>query len=161
MGGGLLGLGLLPWREWKVEGRGRGGVGLQGSRWPLGIQVASRDPGGLQGSRWPPGVQMASYHTDGMHSKGIGERGEQEGLANQARNWHWDKRKKRYIMLQPGETVTAGKRGRSESGVKSKRDAASTGLYRKWMKSSQQKVAAPGDLEEPSSSAQAPDLSKR
>ena len=32
----------------------------------------------------------------------------QEGLSGQKKNFHWDKRRKRYVQLQPGEQVTAG-----------------------------------------------------
>eukprot|EP00884_Botryococcus_braunii_P015329 jgi/Botrbrau1/247/Bobra.0022s0221.1 len=85
---------------------------------------------------------------------------DEEGIANQARNWHWDKRKKRYIMLQPGEKVAGGKRVRSESGAKAV-TGTSSGLYNKWMKSSQRKVALPGDLELPSAGGLPSDLSKR
>lgn len=36
----------------------------------------------------------------------------------QAAQFHWDKRGKKYVRLQAGETVKAGKRVRTESGAK-------------------------------------------
>lgn len=75
-------------------------------------------------------------------------------MSSQKRQWHWDKRKKRYVMLGDNETVRGGKRIKTESGQavagdgKSKGSSANRGLYDKWVKSSHMRVAAAGTLEE-------------
>lgn len=47
--------------------------------------------------------------------------------------WHWDKKAKKYVKLGKNEVMKAGKRVKSESGVKSKKEGA-TGIYQKWSK---------------------------
>ncbi len=85
----------------------------------------------------------------------------QAGMANQSRNWHWDKRKKRYVMLQPGESVTAGKRVRTESGARGG-GAGPSGQYKKWLQSSHKKIALAGEVEADSAAkAGAADLTGR
>ena len=42
-----------------------------------------------------------------------------EGMKRQKAAYHWDKRSKKYVKLQPNETIKAGKRSlRTESGAK-------------------------------------------
>lgn len=67
-------------------------------------------------------------------------------MAQQSRQFHWDKRKRRYVQLQPGEQVKAGKRLKMESGGRAKKEA--TGLYKKWVRAHQTKVAPLGQLED-------------
>lgn len=40
-----------------------------------------------------------------------------EGIAASKGGYHWDKRHRKYVQLQPGEALRAGKRVRAESGV--------------------------------------------
>lgn len=75
-------------------------------------------------------------------------------MNSQKRQWHWDKRKKRYVMLGDNETVRGGKRIKTESGQAvagqgmAKGSSTNRGLYDKWVKSSHMRVAAAGTLEE-------------
>ncbi|GAB4823750.1 hypothetical protein N2152v2_010796 [Parachlorella kessleri] len=70
-----------------------------------------------------------------------------EGMKRQKAQFHWDKRSKKYVKLQPNEVVKAGKRVRTESGGKG-RDAAPGGLYKKWAKQNRMRVAATGQAED-------------
>ena len=74
----------------------------------------------------------------------------QAGLASQQRRFHWDKRKRAYVQLQSGEQVKAGKRMRVESGALVAGKAQPSGMYQRWSRATQLRVAAPGDLEDPS-----------
>ena len=88
----------------------------------------------------------------------------QAGLAAQQRQFHWDKRRRQYVQLQPGEQVQAGKRKRTESGklgAKKKGDGASGGIYKKWVRSSKLRVPAAGELMEGSGGADASGLAER
>lgn len=79
----------------------------------------------------------------------------------QMRRFHFDKRKRRYIQLQPDETVQAGKRKRTESGKRSKTGGdESSGVYKKWMQKSKLRVPAVGELAD-TKSPDAHDLSLR
>ncbi len=69
-------------------------------------------------------------------------------MAAQQRRFHWDKRKRRYIQLQPNEKVQAGKRKRTESGKLGQKGDAPSGLYKKWVRSSKLRVPATGELPE-------------
>ena len=40
---------------------------------------------------------------------------EQDGMASCQRRFHWDKRKRQYVQLQPDEGVRASKRVRSST----------------------------------------------
>ena len=56
-----------------------------------------------------------------------------EGAAKlRSAEWHWDKKAKKYIRLNKNEVMKAGKRVKSESGIKTKE--GSTGMYQKWAK---------------------------
>jgi hypothetical protein len=71
----------------------------------------------------------------------------QAGLAAQQRRFHWDKRRRQYVQLQPGEHVQAGKRKRTESGqLGARKGDKSTGVYKKWMKSSKMRVPVAGEV---------------
>lgn len=65
-------------------------------------------------------------------------------MAQQQRRFHWDKRKKQYVQLQPNEQVLAGKRVRTESGNHAKGEGKSSGLYRKWSKAHHTKILPVG-----------------
>ena len=69
-------------------------------------------------------------------------------MAAQQRKFHWDKRKRRYIQLQPNEKVQAGKRKRTESGKLGQKGNTPSGLYKKWVRSSKLRVPATGELPE-------------
>ena len=71
-------------------------------------------------------------------------------MASQQRRFHWDKRKRAYVQLQSGEQVKAGKRMRVESGALVAGKAQPSGMYQRWSRATQLRVAAPGDLEDPS-----------
>jgi ATP-dependent RNA helicase DDX54/DBP10 len=83
-------------------------------------------------------------------------------MASQKRRYHFDKRKRRYVQLQPDETVQAGKRRRTDSGVVTKCGAAAepAGLYKTWMRKSRLRVPAVGELAD-SKAPDAHDLSQR
>ena len=73
----------------------------------------------------------------------------QAGLAAQQRRFHWDKRRRQYVQLQPNEHVQAGKRKRTESGKQRAKDGDKpTGIYNKWVRSSKLRVPAAGELTE-------------
>lgn len=73
----------------------------------------------------------------------------QAGLAAQQRRFHWDKRRRQYVQLQPNEHVQAGKRKRTESGKQRAKDGGKpTGIYNKWVRSSKLRVPAAGELME-------------
>ena len=72
----------------------------------------------------------------------------QEGLTKHQRNYHWDKRKRRYVQLQPGEQVIAGKRLKTESGKSMRGKQEASGLYKKWSKAHQAKVMPVGQKED-------------
>lgn len=38
-------------------------------------------------------------------------------IASSKGSYHWDKRNRKYVQLQPGETMRAGKRMRSDAGT--------------------------------------------
>lgn len=65
-------------------------------------------------------------------------------MAQQQRRFHWDKRKRQYVQLQPNEKVLAGKRIRTESGSHAKAGGQSSGLYKKWSKAHHAKVMPVG-----------------
>lgn len=72
----------------------------------------------------------------------------QEGLTKHQRNYHWDKRKRQYIQLQPGEQVVAGKRLKTESGKSVKGKTEASGLYKKWSRAHQARVMPVGQKED-------------
>ena len=72
----------------------------------------------------------------------------QEGMAQQSRQFHWDKRKRQYIQLQPGEKVKAGKRLKTESGASVAAKKGPSGLYKKWSKAHQTRIAPVGQMED-------------
>ncbi|KDD71708.1 hypothetical protein H632_c4526p0, partial [Helicosporidium sp. ATCC 50920] len=57
--------------------------------------------------------------------------------------FHWDKRSKRYVQLQPSERLLAGKRQREKPGVK-KKDSKAKGIYAKWSKRTRLSVGGVG-----------------
>ena len=71
-----------------------------------------------------------------------------ENGRKQRANYHWDKKKRRYIKMQPGEELNAkGKRSvKNEAGKKVK--AANQGhLYKRWKQSTNMEIPASGQLE--------------
>jgi ATP-dependent RNA helicase DDX54/DBP10 len=73
-----------------------------------------------------------------------------DGDRRKRANFHWDKKKKKYIKLQPGEELRAdGKRNlRNESGARvGSGDTKSGNLYRKWKEQSHRAVQAVGEVE--------------
>ena len=82
----------------------------------------------------------------------------QDTLASQQKRHHWDKRKRRYIQLQPNEEVKAGKRLRTESGARAQPEDAPSGLYQKWAKANKRHVVH-GSQEGSSAAAYSKDLS--
>ena len=84
----------------------------------------------------------------------------QDTLASQQKRHHWDKRKRRYIQLQPNEEVKAGKRLRTESGARATPDDAPSGLYQKWAKANKRHVVH-GAQDDSSGAAYSKDLSNR
>lgn len=77
---------------------------------------------------------------------------DREGMAEQKRRYHWDKRAKKYVQLGANETVKGGKRVRTESGRNVELTSATQnrGLYQKWVKATHQRVAADGAHEDTS-----------
>lgn len=83
-------------------------------------------------------------------------------MASQQKRHHWDKRKRRYIQLQPKEEVKAGKRLKTESGAKSAGgDDAPSGLYQKWVKTNKRRVAPAGQEENGAAAAYSKNLANR
>lgn len=74
---------------------------------------------------------------------------------------HWDKRKRRYIQLQPKEEVKAGKRLKTESGAKATGQDAPSGLYQKWVKTNKRRVAHAGEEENGAAAAYSKNLANR
>lgn len=74
---------------------------------------------------------------------------------------HWDKRKRRYIQLQPKEEVKAGKRLKTESGAKATGPDAPSGLYQKWVKTNKRRVAHAGEEENGAAAAYSKNLANR
>ncbi|KAK9846131.1 hypothetical protein WJX84_001678 [Apatococcus fuscideae] len=73
-------------------------------------------------------------------------------MLEQRKRYHWDKRKKAYVQLQPGEDIdVAGRRGRSESGAKQqagkKKKEGSTGSFQRWAKANRVRLPAAGEHE--------------
>ena len=73
-------------------------------------------------------------------------------MLEQRRRFHWDKKKKAYVQLQPGEDLdVAGRRGRSESGAKQqlgkKKKEGSTGSFQRWAKANRVRLPAAGEHE--------------
>lgn len=73
-------------------------------------------------------------------------------MMDQRKKYHWDKRKKAYVQLQPGEDIdVAGRRGRSESGAKQqagkKKKEGSTGSFQRWAKANRVRLPAAGEHE--------------
>lgn len=74
---------------------------------------------------------------------------DQEGLIQQRRQYHWDRRSKRYICLPQGEKMQAGKRIRMENGVKmKKRDKDAGKLYDTWTRNQKTKIQSIGAQED-------------
>ena len=74
---------------------------------------------------------------------------------------HWDKRKRRYIQLQPKEEVKAGKRLKTESGARAIGQDAPSGLYQKWVKTNKRRVAHAGEEENGAAAAYSKNLANR
>ena len=74
---------------------------------------------------------------------------------------HWDKRKRRYIQLQPKEEVKAGKRLKTESGAKANGPDTPSGLYQKWVKTNKRRVAHAGEEENGAAAAYSKNLANR
>ncbi|KAL4439981.1 hypothetical protein ABPG75_002982 [Micractinium tetrahymenae] len=69
-----------------------------------------------------------------------------DGMRAQSRaSYHWDKRSKKYVKLQTGEAVKAGKRVKIESGAKGSKGPS--GIYKKWAKKTRLRVAVGGSEE--------------
>lgn len=70
---------------------------------------------------------------------------DQEGMRAQQRQYHWDKRKKRYVQIQGAEMSKGTKRIRTESGKSMEMEKMEKGLYKKWVKYNKQRVATRGE----------------
>ena len=74
---------------------------------------------------------------------------DEEGLMQQKRQFHWDRRSKRYICLPQGEKLKNGKRVKTESGVKIRAAKHDTGkFYDTWMRHQKTKIQANGAQED-------------
>lgn len=69
--------------------------------------------------------------------------------------WHWDTKAKRYVKLQDGETMKAGRRVKSntKSSGKSKNDKKGLGIYERWTKKTKMLVGKASANEEAISKA--------
>lgn len=84
-------------------------------------------------------------------------------MNQQSKRYHWDKRKRQYVQLQPNEQVKAGRRMRTESGKSTHlrdRDGGK-GQYAKWAKQHQSRIAGAGQSEDPKAVAAAKHLTNR
>ena len=82
-------------------------------------------------------------------------------MASQQKRHHWDKRKRRYIQLQPKEEVKAGKRLKTESGARAVGGDAPSGLYQKWVKTNKRRVGHAGEEENGAAAAYSKNLANR
>ncbi|KAF9599739.1 hypothetical protein IFM89_001685 [Coptis chinensis] len=64
------------------------------------------------------------------------------GLQKQKSDYHWDKKRKRYIKLNDNDRVTASGKVKTESGSKIK--STKTGIYKRWKERSHHKVSLRG-----------------
>ena len=85
----------------------------------------------------------------------------QDTMGSLQKRHHWDKRKRRYIQLQPKEEVKAGKRLKTESGAKATGPDAPSGLYQKWVKTNKRRVAHAGEEENGAAAAYSKNLANR
>jgi hypothetical protein len=69
---------------------------------------------------------------------------DEAGISKKRATYHWDKKKKKYIRLQPGEVLTGSGKVKSESGAKVNA-GQQKGLYKKWQARTHMKVATAGD----------------
>eukprot|EP00803_Ostreobium_quekettii_P005085 evm.model.scf_2506.1 EVM.evm.TU.scf_2506.1 scf_2506:380-9034(+) len=72
---------------------------------------------------------------------------DQKELMEHQRRYHWDKRHRKYVCLQPSEIVKGGKRVLNESGVRIDQKNGRRGIYEDWVRRNKTRLAAPG-LEE-------------
>ncbi len=85
----------------------------------------------------------------------------QDTMQSLQKRHHWDKKKRRYIQLQPKEEIKAGKRLKTESGAKTTGDDAPSGLYQKWAKANKKRVTHAGEEESGASAAYSKNLANR
>jgi ATP-dependent RNA helicase DDX54/DBP10 len=69
---------------------------------------------------------------------------DEAGISKKRATYHWDKKKKKYIRLQPGEALTGSGKVKSESGAKVNA-GQQKGLYKKWQARTHMKVATAGE----------------
>ncbi|KAK9809034.1 hypothetical protein WJX72_008211 [[Myrmecia] bisecta] len=69
---------------------------------------------------------------------------DQEGMVAGRKTFHWDKRHKKYVQLQPGEALVNGKRKRVESGRSLKMKDGPQGIYKRWAKANKAQIASAG-----------------
>ncbi|KAL3143989.1 hypothetical protein ABBQ32_003797 [Trebouxia sp. C0010 RCD-2024] len=86
---------------------------------------------------------------------------ENDTMASLQKRHHWDKRKRRYIQLQPKEEVKAGKRVKTESGATATGPDAPSGLYQKWVKTNKRRVSHAGEEENGAAAAYSKNLANR
>ncbi|KAF5837577.1 putative ATP-dependent RNA-helicase [Dunaliella salina] len=72
-----------------------------------------------------------------------------EGMNQQRRQYHWDKRKRKYVQVSGDDARAKGssKKIRTESGKTIDKDKAGKGIYARWVKSQHQRVAPVGTQE--------------
>lgn len=85
----------------------------------------------------------------------------QDTIAGAQKRHHWDKKKRRYIQLQPKEEIKAGKRLKTESGAKATGDDGPSGLYQKWAKANKKRVTHTGEEESGAGAAYSKNLANR
>eukprot|EP00967_Tisochrysis_lutea_P062293 scaffold79937_cov18-Tisochrysis_lutea.AAC.1 len=71
------------------------------------------------------------------------------GMTQQRRQYHWDKRKRKYVQVSGDDARAKGssKKIRTESGKAIDKDKAGKGIYARWVKSQHQRVAPVGTHE--------------
>lgn len=69
---------------------------------------------------------------------------DEAGITKKRATYHWDRKKKKYIRLQPGEVLTGSGKVKSESGARVNA-GQQKGLYKKWQARTHMKVATAGD----------------
>lgn len=69
---------------------------------------------------------------------------DEAGITKKRATYHWDRKKKKYIRLQPGEVLTGSGKVKAESGARVNA-GQQKGLYKKWQARTHMKVATAGE----------------
>ena len=86
-----------------------------------------------------------------------------KGISQQRRVRIWDKKKRNYVQVNANEVdrIRGGKRIKTESGAKAKKDEKAVGeLYKKWQQRTHKSITATGSQEDPAAGGWQPRRSR-